>query len=561
MEKISKMKQPIKRSSSYRQTVSSPILGKQIKFLALVAFVILQDVKIVQYPSNSKILAHAFEIQKDSKNDTQNSSTKDESCQESDSESIPDEIDDSFYHPLHSDPSCQTQKEECWHPPSTTVETEAVKIDATAIYGGDDPSQTSSEDQDRTIIMDKHWGRDPTVLKMRDKLRNMGRGEQSSQNPHENKRPPIFLLPGLASTRLVSWKFKACSNPLLSDVKVQDYVWMNINMLLQMATLDDSCFLECMTLGLNQTDANDQDVGCKLRPDEGLDAISSLAPNTIASNTLVGGTNTVYAWLTQWLADNLGYDVTSIIGLPYDWRLSPDVMEARDGFLTLTRRRIEAAVKSNGEPGIMVAHSMGNIVFRYFLEWLKNEMHEEAYQRLVKQAERREMAMKLQQSKEKVSNSPSVGWINTQTVVDTAEAAVEYSVADQMYKLANSFVESIDDMWNSYVNGLEKDDISSKEDERSDDESDDTTSDSSKGKRKHPKLWELAQVEGDDEWLEWIDNHIWTYVGLSAPLLGAINPLRAVISGENMGLPMSEKNARTMELCKCKFVSFCLKCL
>ena len=25
------------------------------------------------------------------------------------------------------------------------------------------------------------------------------------------------------------------------------------------------------------------------------------------------------------------------------------------------------------------------------------------------------------------------------------------------------------------------------------------------------------------------------YVGLSAPMLGAINPLRAVISGENMG--------------------------
>jgi hypothetical protein len=74
--------------------------------------------------------------------------------------------------------------------------------------------------------------------------------------------------------------------------------------------------------------------GCKLRPDEGLDAISSLAPGSISSNLLVGGTNTVYAWLIQWLADNLGYDVTSIVALPYDWRLSPDKMESRDGFLT-----------------------------------------------------------------------------------------------------------------------------------------------------------------------------------------------------------------------------------
>ena len=106
--------------------------------------------------------------------------------------------------------------------------------------------------------------------------------------------------------------------------------------------------------------------GCKLRPDEGLDAISSLAPGSISSNLLVGGTNTVYAWLIQWLADNLGYDVTSIVALPYDWRLSPDKMESRDGFLTLMRKKIEAAVKINGLPGIMVAHSVR--FFRFICE-------------------------------------------------------------------------------------------------------------------------------------------------------------------------------------------------
>ena len=68
--------------------------------------------------------------------------------------------------------------------------------------------------------------------------------------------------------------------------------------------------------------------------------------------------------------------------------------------------------------------------------------------------------------------------------------------------------------------------------------------------KKHSHSWELAQTEGDDLWLQWINDHIWTYVGLSAPLLGAINPLRAVLSGENMGLPMTEENARGMELCK-----------
>jgi hypothetical protein len=112
-----------------------------------------------------------------------------------------------------------------------------------------------------------------------------------------------------------------------------DYVWLNMNLLIQMATIDVRCWSECMTLGKfqrdydddvgNGTDANNDQLnshGCKLRPDEGLDAISSLAPGSISSSFLVGGTNTVYAWLIQWLADNLGYDVSSIIAFPYDWR-------------------------------------------------------------------------------------------------------------------------------------------------------------------------------------------------------------------------------------------------
>lgn len=51
---------------------------------------------------------------------------------------------------------------------------------------------------------------------------------------------------------------------------------------------------------------------------------------------------------------------------------------------------------------------------------------------------------------------------------------------------------------------------------------------------RNEKFWELAKHEGDEKWLEWIETHIWTYVGLSAPMMGAVNPLRAVISGENM---------------------------
>ena len=246
----------------------------------------------------------------------------------------------------------------------------------------------------KTILVDKHWGADDNILKMRDRLRGSNNNDNNANNNDDankkngNQRPPVFLLPGLASTRLVAWKHKPCpQSPLLSDIKMLDHVWLNMNLLIQMATIDARCWSECMTLGRYQSDYHDFNVDtnhmnatatatidgdddkqgdeesqkmhhCKLRPDEGLDSISSLAPGSISSNLLVGGTNTVYAWLIQWLADNLGYDVTSIVAMPYDWRLSPDKMESRDGFLTLMRKKIEAAVESNGMPGIMVAHSV-----------------------------------------------------------------------------------------------------------------------------------------------------------------------------------------------------------
>ena len=103
------------------------------------------------------------------------------------------------------------------------------------------------------------------------------------------------------------------------------------------------------------------------------------------------------AWLIQWLSDDLGYNVNSILGLPYDWRLTPDVMQSRDGFMIIIKKRIEAVVEINGQPGIMVAHSvsnfhqfkmtlidvrqMGNLVFRWFLEWLREYFREVTYQK------------------------------------------------------------------------------------------------------------------------------------------------------------------------------------
>jgi len=498
-----------------------------------------------------------------------------------------DMVEDSFFDPLQADPSCLQEggEEDCGSPPDSTIETEPL-LDASCLKGGPDYSDITgthdpSQTTDQQCILkekrgDQHWGSDPSVLDMRDQLRKQAR------QPLNDTRPPIFLLPGLASTRLVAWKFKKCRGVLGSDIRVQDNVWLNINLIIQMGTVNVQCMLECLRLGRNQSDTDDWETGCKLRPDEGLDAIASLAPGGIGSSLLVGGTNTVYSWLIQWLSDHLGYDVTNIIGLPYDWRLSPDKMEARDGFLSMTRRRIEAAVASNGgRAGIVVAHSMGNLVFRHFINWLRVQMREEAYHDYVSRARRREkrrkMAEDLRKQKEQLfmeraqrvkehlerfqghqqlqqggETPPKEGLDNTvdpppeESIPPGWMSAVGNAIA-WFGSLAG------EDESNDETETKSKDDILPDDEEEIDLSSPDTSADA---QARDAQLRALATEEGDAKWVEWLETHIWTYIGLSAPMLGAVNPLRSVLSGENMGLPISDELARTMEVSEYSYLPF-----
>jgi len=215
-----------------------------------------------------------------------------------------------------------------------------------------------------------------------------------------------------------------------------------------------------------------------------------------------------------------------MVALPYDWRLSPDKMETRDGFLTLTRKKIEAAVESNGRPGIMVAHSMGNSVFRYFLEWLKQKMREESYERLVQQA--KNAAATRPQSKIQSSATDHGSFWRGR--------ALYRGLINQGEVVG---LEGGDDGNNNSEDAV-LDELSEKSAVKKDDRK--------QSSREYPKLYELAKVEGDTEWIDWLGKHVWTYVGLAAPLLGAHGPLRSVLSGENMGLPFTDEEARGLEL-------------
>eukprot|EP00968_Pinguiococcus_pyrenoidosus_P011627 scaffold952_cov249-Pinguiococcus_pyrenoidosus.AAC.17 len=227
-------------------------------------------------------------------------------------------------------------------------------------------------------------------------------------------RPPVFLFPGLASSRLVAWKAKKCIGP---DINVQDNLWLNVQKVVETLTFDPRCWLDCLKLGPNQTDPED----CRVRPGDGLDAVSVLSPGLFTEKP-----TSVYNNLISYISEAYGYDKNSIIGFPYDWRLSPGKLEERDGFFSSTKARIEAAVQLNGRPGIVFAHSMGNNCILYFFKWLK---------------------------------------------------------------------------------------------------------------LRFPRSWE-----------SWLTKHIWTYVALAPPLLGAISPLKSVLTGEPMGLPITERMARDLEL-------------
>lgn len=164
------------------------------------------------------------------------SQATDESKEEDQTVAENDGIEDSLFDPLQADPDCDNSSDNdasCWSPPATTIdETTVITMDASCSFGGDDPDQdlaeTCANDINETQestepVVDQHWGSDPQILRMRNKLRDSGSGVAGLAQS-KNRRPPVFLLPGLASTRLVAWRFKTCpQHPLLSDIKVLDY--------------------------------------------------------------------------------------------------------------------------------------------------------------------------------------------------------------------------------------------------------------------------------------------------------------------------------------------------
>ncbi|XP_020531050.1 phospholipid--sterol O-acyltransferase isoform X1 [Amborella trichopoda] len=186
----------------------------------------------------------------------------------------------------------------------------------------------------------------------------------SDSSSHYSKFSGV-IIPGFASTQLRAWSVLDCPySPL--DFNPLDAVWLDTRKVLSAV----NCWLKCMLLDpYNQTDHPE----CKSRPDSGLSAITELDPGYIT-----GPLSSVWKDWVRWCIE-FGIEANAIMAVPYDWRLSASMLEERDLYFHKLKLTFETALKLRGGPSLVFAHSMGNNVFHYFLEWLKLEIAPKMY--------------------------------------------------------------------------------------------------------------------------------------------------------------------------------------
>ncbi|XP_057858756.2 phospholipid--sterol O-acyltransferase isoform X2 [Cryptomeria japonica] len=189
-----------------------------------------------------------------------------------------------------------------------------------------------------------------------------GEGETWGDN---NGKLSGVTIQSLSSTQLRAWAMLDCPFSCLNFHPL-DSVWLDTRKVISVV----NCWLKCMMLDpYNQTDNPE----CKSRPDAGLSAITELDPGYIT-----GPLSSVWRDWVKWCVE-FGIDANAILAVPYDWRLSASMLEERDLYFHKLKLTFETALKLRGGPSLVFAHSMGNNVFRYFLEWLKLEIAPKLY--------------------------------------------------------------------------------------------------------------------------------------------------------------------------------------
>jgi len=193
---------------------------------------------------------------------------------------------------------------------------------------------------------------------------------------------PVLVIPGLCSSCLVvtespydDWKGKQ--------------IWLNLgsigfdkillgNVMRNMRKRDDSrsnLNLEdsqkaqkrkwMQHMRLKADGISDPD-GIKVRAMKGLKGCAYLEPHSVMHSL-----SYVMGPLFDTLKD-AGYTSKNLKAAPYDWRLSPRMLEERDMYFTELKQMIQQLVADNKQKVVVLAHSLGTRVFHYFLLWIED---------------------------------------------------------------------------------------------------------------------------------------------------------------------------------------------
>jgi phospholipid:diacylglycerol acyltransferase len=165
---------------------------------------------------------------------------------------------------------------------------------------------------------------------------------------------PVIMIPGVISTGLESW-----GTGMESRQYFRKRLWGSWSMMRALVVDKKSWKRHIMLDKLTGLDPP----GVKLRAAQGFDA----------ADFFITG-----YWIWSKILENLavmGYDPTNAFTAAYDWRLSCQNLENRDGYFSRLRSHIETAVLTEGEKVVLVSHSMGSQVLFYFLHWVEASGH------------------------------------------------------------------------------------------------------------------------------------------------------------------------------------------
>ncbi|WP_392481990.1 hypothetical protein [Nostoc sp. C110] len=131
-----------------------------------------------------------------------------------------------------------------------------------------------------------------------------------------------------------------------------------------------------MTLGVDGITAfNDEDN----HPVEGFKAIERIAPDIEPDfDPETGKDNRYFAALIEKLVEqgyvkNENNNQGNLVAFPYDWRVSPKGLNEKYDYFNKLKKEIQKQREYNQKRVVIIAHSMGNRVTQYFLQWVKNK--------------------------------------------------------------------------------------------------------------------------------------------------------------------------------------------